>query len=59
MDYDTQIGPLGVSSIVLIESVVKIEQELDIEISSEYLDISNIKVLGDLIEVINKSIEEQ
>lgn len=56
LNDSTPIGASGVNSITFIEIIVKIEQELGIEIDGEDSDITNYNTIGDLLKIVEKKL---
>ncbi|MNI97527.1 Phosphopantetheine attachment site [compost metagenome] len=52
----TPIGDAGINSITFIEIVVKLEQELDIELEDEALDLSRYEVVSDLLRALDEEV---
>ncbi len=57
MTMDTRIGEdLGADSLDVVEMLMAIEDDFDVEIPDE--DIEGLKTIGDVVDYINKNIED-
>lgn len=59
ISYDTELIPLGLSSISFIAIIVALEEELQITISNENLILSKMDTLNKIITVVEYEIQCQ
>lgn len=56
LSESTPIGVFGINSVTFISIIVKIEQELNIEIDDEDLEIKKYNTVADLLAVLGKKL---
>lgn len=54
---DIKIMDIKITSLMIIQIIVRIEEEFSIEIDEEYLDLSKYETMEDLYNIVNKTLQ--
>lgn len=57
LEADTELGPVGLSSLDVTEVLFGIEERVGFELDPNA--VAHVKTIGDLVEVVNRLAEEQ
>lgn len=59
IDLDTDINDCGINSMNFVQFIIALEDQYEIEVEDRYLNIKNFSNLKEVVDVIEKYLEER
>lgn len=59
IDLDTDINDCGINSMNFVQFIIALEDQYEIEVGDRYLNIKNFSNLKEVVDVIEKYLEER